>query len=186
MMKKLYDFLSNSVREVVFGLEDSLVSTLGAVTGIAIGSQSEYVVILSGIVLIFAEATSMAAGSYLSSKSAIGVEAVELKKKNKTHEQHAVEPVPLQAGIVMGVFYFLGGSFPLFPYFILPVVDAIIPSVVITGIMLFVLGVGVSKLTKRSPWKSGAEMVAVSLFAAGLGYVVGRIVAASFGVDAPV
>ncbi|HBU27741.1 TPA: hypothetical protein DEB00_01325 [Candidatus Uhrbacteria bacterium] len=61
--------LRHVVEEVVFGVEDSLVSTLGAITGIAVGTQSTYIVILSGIVLLFAEATSMTAGSYLSSKS---------------------------------------------------------------------------------------------------------------------
>ncbi|MCH8049330.1 VIT1/CCC1 transporter family protein [Patescibacteria group bacterium] len=62
--------IETSIREIVFGLEDSLVSTLGVVTGIAVGTGSTYVVILSGIVLIFVEGLSMAAGSYLSSKSA--------------------------------------------------------------------------------------------------------------------
>lgn len=58
------------MREIVFGLEDSLVSTLGVVTGIAAGTGNTFVVILSGVVLIFVEGLSMAAGSYLSSKSA--------------------------------------------------------------------------------------------------------------------
>ncbi len=58
------------MREIIFGLEDSLVSTLGAVTGIAAGTGNRYVVILSGLVLIVVEALSMSAGSYLSSKSA--------------------------------------------------------------------------------------------------------------------
>ncbi len=53
----------------MFGVEDSLVSTLGALTGIAAGTQSTYVVVLAGVVLIFAEAVSMTAGSYLSSKA---------------------------------------------------------------------------------------------------------------------
>ena len=60
--------LQSVVREIVFGVEDSLVSTVGALTGIAAGTQSTYVVVLAGVVLIFAEALSMAAGSYLSSK----------------------------------------------------------------------------------------------------------------------
>ena len=61
--------LRRVVEEIVFGVEDSLVSTLGALTGIAVGTQNGYVVVLSGVVLIFAEALSMTAGSYLSSKS---------------------------------------------------------------------------------------------------------------------
>lgn len=62
--------LRENVRDVVFGLEDSLVSTLGTVTGVAVGSRNPYIVILTAVVLVFVEAISMAAGSYLSSKSA--------------------------------------------------------------------------------------------------------------------
>lgn len=62
--------LQLSIREVVFGLEDSLVSTLGAVTGIAVGTGDRFLVFLSGIVIVAVEVVSMAAGSYLSSKSA--------------------------------------------------------------------------------------------------------------------
>ena len=58
------------IREIVFGLEDSFVSTLGAVTGIAAGVQNGEIVLLSGVVLVAVESISMAAGSYLSSKSA--------------------------------------------------------------------------------------------------------------------
>ncbi len=71
--------VASSIREIVFGMEDSLVSTLGAVTGIAAGTNNEYVVILSGAVLIVVEALSMTAGSYLSSKSAR--EVYELRHK---------------------------------------------------------------------------------------------------------
>ncbi len=58
-----------SMRQLVFGMEDGIVSTTGAVVGIAAGSQNAQVVILSGTVLILVEALSMAAGEYLSSKS---------------------------------------------------------------------------------------------------------------------
>ena len=61
--------LLNDIRELVFGLEDGLVSTMGAVAGIAAGTQNGKVVVLSGAVLVAVEALSMAAGSYLSNKS---------------------------------------------------------------------------------------------------------------------
>ena len=57
------------LRHIVFGLEDGSVSTLGAVTGIAIGTQNAAVVLLSGLVIIAVEALSMGAGTYLSSKA---------------------------------------------------------------------------------------------------------------------
>lgn len=61
--------LISKIRDLVFGLEDSLVSTLGVVIGIAAGTSDRAVVILSGIVLVAVEAISMAAGSFLSAKS---------------------------------------------------------------------------------------------------------------------
>jgi len=58
-----------SFREVVFGLEDGLVSTLGVVIGIAAATQDLRTIIISGLVVIFVEAISMGAGTYLSTKS---------------------------------------------------------------------------------------------------------------------
>lgn len=61
--------IGSIIREVVFGMEDGMVSTLGAITGIAIGSQDHYTVILSGTVIIAVESISMSIGSYISNQS---------------------------------------------------------------------------------------------------------------------
>ena len=61
-------FVGN-IREVVFGVQDGMVSTLGAITGVAIGSQSVSIVILAGVAIIAVESVSMAIGSYISSHS---------------------------------------------------------------------------------------------------------------------
>lgn len=223
--------LEGNIREVVFGLEDSLVSTLGAVTGIAAGTGNSFVVILSGIVLIFVEALSMSAGSYLSSKSVS--EAFEKRQKQDTsrllqemaHEdeslaellkrkkfskkeiqtvlsafkkerkqwlnelvrfEHRFAPAAngsaVQSGIVMGLFYLAGGIFPLLPYFFLPVGSSIAPSIIITGIILFLLGIGKARVVSVSWVKSGLEMTAISLTAALLGFFIGRVVATVFGI----
>lgn len=60
---------TSTIREVVFGMEDGMVSTMGAITGIAAGTGNHYVVVLSGLVIISVESISMAVGSYLSNKS---------------------------------------------------------------------------------------------------------------------
>jgi VIT1/CCC1 family predicted Fe2+/Mn2+ transporter len=62
-------FLRHRLRDAVFGSQDGLVSTLGALTGIAEGTQSGRLVVLSGFVIVAVESLSMAAGSYLSSKT---------------------------------------------------------------------------------------------------------------------
>ncbi|MBI2475032.1 VIT1/CCC1 transporter family protein [Candidatus Uhrbacteria bacterium] len=166
------------MREIVFGFEDSLVSTLGTLTGIAIGSRSTYIVILSGFVLIAAESMSMAAGSYLSSKSASEAEQLLHEKDGKPyiHDSH-----PVRAGIVMGVLYFIGGFVPLLPYFFISVSEAIVISIPLTATCLFLLGVWSSEFTKRNPFKSGVEMTVISLAAALIGYFIGWIVSIYFG-----
>ncbi|MBT4856633.1 hypothetical protein HON52_00395 [Candidatus Uhrbacteria bacterium] len=220
------------MREIVFGLEDSLVSTLGAVTGIAVGTGNRYVVILSGLVLIAVEALSMSAGSYLSSKSAREVFDRRLKqdqsrllqervdddttfanvlKKAKLSAKDqskvlsalgkerklwmkevqrcehrfapAVSSSPVTSGIVMGLFYLLGGGIPLIAYLVLPVEDAMIPSIVITGIVLFAVGVLKARYVQGHWLKSGMEMMLVSLTAALLGFLIGNLAAGFLGVS---
>ncbi len=79
--------VGTTLREVVFGIEDGMVSTLGAITGIAIGSQNKPTVLLAGIVIIAVESISMGVGSYLANKSKqssdkqkLAEEKLELKK----------------------------------------------------------------------------------------------------------
>lgn len=61
--------IASSIREIVFGIEDGMVSTLGAVTGIAVGSQDHFTVVLAGMVIISVESISMGIGSYISNLS---------------------------------------------------------------------------------------------------------------------
>lgn len=218
------DKLVSSLREVVFGLEDSLVSTLGTVSGIAVGSGDRYVVILSGVVLVFVEAISMAAGSFLSSKSttqlynerskqdqarvlservsddeslkdmferkhftpaeikvamaAIGKERqlwLEEVRRSEYRFLPAVTPNPVFAGVVMGIFYIVGGFLVLMPYIIFPLVWALPIAVGITVISLFFLGVWKASLTGVAKVKSGVEMLTISLGAALIGILLGRL-----------
>lgn len=92
--KSVQSKLLGSIREIVFGLEDSLVSTIGVVAGIAAGTGNQKIVILSGSVLVVVEALSMAAGSFLSSQShhrlllkKIREEEKEIEEKPEEEEQ---------------------------------------------------------------------------------------------------
>ncbi|MCG3204635.1 MAG: hypothetical protein KCHDKBKB_01350 [Elusimicrobia bacterium] len=62
-------FIRNRIRDGIFGLQDGLISTSGALLGIAVGTQNSSVAALSGLVIVTVESLSMAAGSYISSKS---------------------------------------------------------------------------------------------------------------------
>ena len=80
-----------SIREVVFGMEDGMVSTLGAVTGIAVGSQDPFTVILAGCVIITVESISMGMGSYISSLS-----EQDIIKRMLYEEQTEIKEFPLE------------------------------------------------------------------------------------------
>jgi VIT1/CCC1 family predicted Fe2+/Mn2+ transporter len=59
----------SQIREVVFGMQDGLVSTVGFVAGLHGATSDNYVVLLGGVVQMVAGAFSMAAGAYLSTKA---------------------------------------------------------------------------------------------------------------------
>lgn len=82
--------ISRRIREVVFGVEDGIVSTVGALTGIAIAVNDQSIVIISGIVIIAVESISMGVGSYLSGKS------VKEKEERRAYDEkieieHSIE-----------------------------------------------------------------------------------------------
>ncbi len=86
------------IREGVFGLEDGMVSTMGAITGIATATGNYFTVILAGCVVIGVESIAMAVGSYLSSKSEKEIdermlyeEKIEIENFPKEEQEEAYE-----------------------------------------------------------------------------------------------
>jgi predicted membrane protein (TIGR00267 family) len=69
------------IRDMIFGANDGLVSTLAFVAGVVGAITNPSVVLLSGIAELFAGTISMAAGSYQSSKSELEVLERESQKK---------------------------------------------------------------------------------------------------------
>jgi len=87
-IRKRLDFIHHQrsgilsvIREIVFGAEDGMVSTLGVLTGIAIGTNNHFVVVLSGFVVVIVESISMGVGSYLSAKSVKEIAEHKLKEE---------------------------------------------------------------------------------------------------------
>ncbi|MHA2181703.1 MAG: VIT1/CCC1 transporter family protein, partial [Promethearchaeota archaeon] len=70
------------VRDMIFGANDGLVSTLAFVTGIFGAITQSHIIMLSAIAALFAGTISMAAGSYMSSKSELEVFERESQRKN--------------------------------------------------------------------------------------------------------
>jgi len=69
------------VRDMIFGANDGLVSTLAFVAGVFGAITDPYIILLSGIAELFAGTISMAAGAYQSSKSELEVLERESQRK---------------------------------------------------------------------------------------------------------
>lgn len=80
-----------ALKEIVFGMEDGMVSTLGAITGIAIGTRDPHVVLLAGFVIISVESISMGIGSYLSNLSHREVEQRKIAEEKEELENYPEE-----------------------------------------------------------------------------------------------
>lgn len=85
------------VRDMIFGMNDGLVSTLAFVAGVFGAVTNPYIVLLSGIAELFAGTISMGAGAYQSSKSELEVLEKESRrdraKKKRTPEEEREELV---------------------------------------------------------------------------------------------
>lgn len=155
-------------RNFIFGVEDSLVSTVGFLSGVAVASTSKSTLLIVGVVLIFVEAFSMGAGSFLSERS-----AEDYVHRSKKHYQR-----PLISSLVMFGSYFIAGFIPLFPYLVFRVGPALWISIAFSLVSLFILGVVSGKITKVQILKSGFRMLIIGGAAIIIGVGVGRLLIA--------
>ena len=66
MIKKLpKDSFAHYFSSFIFGVEDSLVSTVGLLSGVAVAGVTRTDIFITGIILIFVEAFSMGVGNFL-------------------------------------------------------------------------------------------------------------------------
>lgn len=215
------------IREVMFGMNDGLVSTIGFVAGATGALMHTRLVLLAGIASVVAGALAMGIGAFLASKS-----QREFFESEKARERREIEEVPeverneirdiftklgfqkdevemivhrvtsdkdlwvrfmmreelgileesfdnpVTVGLLMSGAYVAGGVPPLLPYLAMEgPLAALKVGVAVSLVALFIIGVGKTALTKQ-PWlKSGIEVTLLGSLAAGVGFVIGKIVA---------
>ena len=145
-------------RSLIFGAEDSLVSTVGVLFGVSTALADKSTIILTGFVVIAVEALSMGAGAFLTEES-----AHELDDKRHHRDK------PWIGGLIMFFSYFLTGFIPLAPYFFLDLYTAKVVSVTVTFVALFIVGYLPTKSSK-----SGFRMAVVAGLAIAVGYLIGK------------
>ncbi|HMQ01908.1 MAG TPA: VIT1/CCC1 transporter family protein [Candidatus Doudnabacteria bacterium] len=153
------------VRNFTFGVEDSLVSTVGLLAGIAVAGVDQRSIIITGLVLIFVEAFSMAVGSLISERS---VEEYQAKATTSLNN-------PVRGSIIMFFSYVIAGFIPLAPYFYSTGNTSVILSVVLTLLALFILGAVNAKMFRAKVWKDGLFTLIMGGLAILVGIVVGQV-----------
>ncbi len=99
-------------------------------------------------------------------------------------EELSVDPAELggsawEAAITSFVLFAIGAIVPVLPFIFLTGMAAILGSIGLSMIGLFILGAGTSLFTGRSILFSGMRMVIFSLVAAGITYFIGRLIGVS-------
>ena len=151
---------SSYVRNMIFGAEDSLVSTVGVVFGIATANPAKGLIVLSGLLVIAVEALSMGAGAYLS----------EISEQELDENKENDKIIPIIDGLVMFLSYFFAGFIPLSPYFFLEPNTAKYISILFSVAALFFLGY---LPTRRI--KSAVRMAVVAGLAILLGFLIATL-----------
>ncbi|MFH2019203.1 MAG: VIT1/CCC1 transporter family protein [bacterium] len=155
----------NLFRNFIFGVEDSLVSTVGLLSGIAAANTSRLTIITTGIVLIFVEAFSMGIGSYLSE---------ETSQQYSSHRKISHITV-FKAALVMFISYLLAGLIPLSPYLLFTGPRAEIYSILATLSSLIILGIYTARLFRGNILSKALEMFLLGGLATLVGIVIGSL-----------
>jgi VIT1/CCC1 family predicted Fe2+/Mn2+ transporter len=152
-------------RNIIFGVEDSLVSTVGLLSGVAASGLSRNTILLTGVVLIFVEAFSMGVGSLLSEHS-----VEEFEKQGDVPLRK-----PLGGAIAMLISYLVAGLIPLLPYVFMETPVAIFFSIALSLLSLFMLGALSAAYFRARVLRLGVEMLVLGGIAIALGVAIGKI-----------
>ena len=170
--------IAKSIREMTFGIEDGLISILGLVAGVTGANVSNNFIVLAGVAGMIPAAISMASGVYLSNKS----QKEYLETKFKKNKLEGIISNPLRDALVIGISFIIAGWIPIIPFLFFVPKFALAVAFGLTIIALFVYGASRSHYTKENWFRSGIEMVGVSIASAAAGYLVGYLFKFWFGV----
>lgn len=157
------------LRSIIFGITDSLVSTVGLLAGIDVAGASHRTIALTGIVYAFVEAFSMAVGDFLSEE-----EAEEFMAR-----RDVPAGIPFLAGTIMFISFVLASFIPLAPYLFLGDPYALPASIVLSVLALFLAGFAGALFARVKPFWRGLRMALLGGAAIVIGVVIGFFVPAA-------
>ena len=156
----------NYVGSIVLGLNDALVELTGSLAGLTLALGKTRLIALSGMIVGFAAALSMAASEYLSTKT----------EKAGGH--------PLRSSVYTGITYLATVTVLILPYLILSN-PFICLAVTLTAAILIIAGFNyyISVARDESFVKLFLEMALISLGVALISFIIGYGIRQFLGVD---
>ncbi|HRV75857.1 MAG: VIT1/CCC1 transporter family protein [Candidatus Nomurabacteria bacterium] len=149
--------IKENLRTVVFGVEDSFVSTTGVIVGLIAAGTNKETVLAAGLITIVVEATSMGAGEFISNDDNPEKEEAALKK-----------------GIAMLVSYFLAGLWVMLPLLIFGSLNNTL-IISFTFLSLFFLGLWRGYILGGDKIKYALKTLLIGGAACGFGVAVGLL-----------
>jgi VIT1/CCC1 family predicted Fe2+/Mn2+ transporter len=167
-----------SIRELVFGVEDGVVQNLTLIAGMVGGGLSATVIVFAGAINAIAGVLSMSMGTYLSSKAEGDVAAAT--KPGATDESG-----PGRDALVMAAAYAFGALVPIIPFAIglMSRAVALAAAVAMALLTLFLLGYRKAMVSHQDRVRSGVEMLVLASAAGLAGFLLGAVARGVFGLD---
>ena len=151
------------LRSIVFGVTDSLVSTVGLLAGIDIAGAGHRAIAVTGAVYAIVEAFSMAVGNFLSEETA----------QEYAAKADVPDLVPILAGVTMFISFVIAAAIPLAPYLILGDPAALVASVVFSLAALLAVGMIGARISNVPALWRGLRMAFLGGAAILIGVIVG-------------
>lgn len=158
---------ANTIRAGVFGIQDGVVSNFGLIMGVAGAQVDPAAVVIAGVAGLVSGSVSMGAGEYVS----VRTQREMLEAGAAVNDEENVSP--LRAAAANGGLFIVGALVPLVAFFFTAGMLAVTISAVLSVGVLFSAGAVLTRLTHRSPWRSGLRIVVIGGGAGLLGYLIG-------------
>lgn len=186
MVSRVKDRIINPdrVRNIFLGVNDGMVEILGAVSGFYASFGQNSLVLLAGLTTAVAGAISMGAGAYVAMSSESEVRKTQDEKfrfLNRMDKGTVQGDSVFKSGILVGISYFIGASFPLLPVLF----GAISPlfSILTGGSMILLVSITLAFLSGMDIKKRALTNLIMIALAVGITYVIGMLVRSLLGVE---
>ena len=80
-----------------------------------------------------------------------------------------------KGSLIVGLSALIGSFIPITPYFFLPMKTALVVTLIVSAVILFIVGMYKAKMTVGNIYKSGIQMAIIGMAAAIAGYLIGKV-----------